>query len=81
MTTTPAVSATDEAPASNQIRSEVFEFVLRVSRLFTMSPFYQFDTKTLNCYLKTHVEKLSKKEHIAKVFPETRFFVITYKLR
>jgi hypothetical protein len=41
---TPATSKTEEAPAASQIRSDVFEFALRDFLLFTISPFYQFDT-------------------------------------
>jgi hypothetical protein len=38
--TTNAVSATDEAPANSQIRSEDFELVLLDSRRITICPFY-----------------------------------------
>jgi hypothetical protein len=38
--TTSAANATDEAPASNQIRSGVFELVLLVSRRLTIRLFY-----------------------------------------
>jgi hypothetical protein len=52
--TTPTVSATEEAPASSQTRSEVFELVLHGSRRFTICLFYQFDTHSPNCYQETH---------------------------
>jgi hypothetical protein len=60
--TTPTVSATEEAPASSQTRSEVFELVLHGSR-FTIHLFYQFGTHSPNCYQKTHRGFLPKKEH------------------
>jgi hypothetical protein len=47
--TTPTVSATEEAPASSQTRSEVFELVLHGSR-FTICLFYQFGTDSPNFY-------------------------------
>jgi hypothetical protein len=51
--TTPTVRATEEAPASSQTRSEVFELVLHGSR-FTICLFYQFDTHSPNCYQETY---------------------------
>src|ERR1035437_1540271 len=38
--TTPAASATEETPATSQIRSGDFEFALLDSRRFTTCPFY-----------------------------------------
>jgi hypothetical protein len=65
--TTPTVSATEEAPASSQTRSEVFELVLHGSR-FTIHLFYQLDTRSPNCYQNAHTEILPKSEHISRVF-------------
>ncbi|MGO9775294.1 MAG: hypothetical protein ACLQGT_05920 [Terracidiphilus sp.] len=62
--TTPAVSATEEAPASSQTRSEVFELVLHGSR-FTIYIFYQFDTDLPNCYQKMHRGFMFKNEHFS----------------
>jgi hypothetical protein len=41
---TPATSRTEEAPAASQIRSDVFGFAMLDFLLFTIQPFYQFDT-------------------------------------
>jgi hypothetical protein len=62
--TTPTVSATEEAPASSQTRSEVFELVLHGSR-FTICLFYQFDTHSPNCYQNMHREILPKRELVS----------------
>jgi hypothetical protein len=41
---TPAISKTEEKPAASQIRSGVVGFSLLDFRLFSICPFYQFDT-------------------------------------
>jgi hypothetical protein len=41
---TPATSKTEEVPAASQIRSDFFAFALLDFRLFSIRPFYQFDT-------------------------------------
>jgi hypothetical protein len=66
--TTPTVSATEEAPASSQTRSEVFELVLHGSR-FTIRLFYQFDTDSPNCYQNTHEGILPQREDFTGFFP------------
>jgi hypothetical protein len=66
--TTPTVSATEEAPASSQTRSEVFELVLHGSR-FTIHLFYQFGTHSPNCYQNAHTEILPKKEQFSGFSP------------
>jgi hypothetical protein len=70
--TTPTVRATEEAPASSQTRSEVFELVLHGSR-FTIHLFYQFDTHSPNCYQNTHTEILPNKEHFRGFSRELAF--------
>jgi hypothetical protein len=65
--TTPTVSATEEAPASSQTRSEVFELVLHGSR-FTICLFYQFDTHSPNCYQYMHMGFLPPTEPFSGFF-------------
>jgi hypothetical protein len=74
--TTPTVSATEEAPASSQTRSEVFELVLHGSR-FTICLFYQFDTDSPNCCQEMHRGYMPQREHFSGFFPRTRSFSIT----
>jgi hypothetical protein len=76
--TTPTVSATEEAPASSQTRSEVFELVLHGSG-FTICLFYQFDTDSPNCYQNLHTEILPKREHFS-VFPRELAFSTAFIL-
>jgi hypothetical protein len=71
--TTPTVRATEEAPASSQTRSEVFELVLHGSR-FTIHLFYQFGTDSPNCYQKANRGFLPKKEHFTGFFPSIGVF-------
>ncbi|MGB7986314.1 MAG: hypothetical protein WCF54_14200, partial [Terracidiphilus sp.] len=61
--TTPATSATEEAPASSQIRNEGFELVLLGSRRFTICLFYQLDTHSPNCWRFKHERSLPKTAH------------------
>jgi len=58
---TPAASATDEAPATSQIRSDGFEFALLEFRRFTICLFYQFATSASNCCQDRYEEILSKR--------------------
>lgn len=49
VTTTNAVSATDEQPANKQIPSGVFRPSVRSFRFITIHPFYQLDIRKLRC--------------------------------
>jgi hypothetical protein len=80
MITTPAVSATEQAPATSHIRSEDFELGLLVSRSFTIPPFYQFATIPTDYCQKAYVEIMPKKEHYLNPSQLTGFMPTTYKM-
>jgi hypothetical protein len=66
--TTPAVSATEDAPASSQIRSEDFELVLLGTRRFTICLLYQFDTYSPNFWRFAHQGILPKSALLTELF-------------
>lgn len=70
---TPAANATDEAPATSQIRSDDFEFALLEIRRFTICPFYQLATSASNCCQDRYEEILPEMAQLSELFPFKSF--------
>jgi hypothetical protein len=77
---TPAASATDEAPATSQIRSDGFEFALLEFRRFTIYLFYQFATSASNCCQDRYEEILPEMVCFSEFSRLSHSLSITYKL-
>jgi hypothetical protein len=66
---TPPTSRTADIPAASQIRSDDFVFAMLDLLLFTIRPFYQFDTIYSACYLKEYEENLPRMALLFGLFP------------